>query len=134
MSLSIGRKLELYTGLIKQTFINNINNEYVFYKDEGGKHNYIVLYLNNKYKNNITGNIEILLNNLSFEDSDNIISYSITDEMQQNQINYKLLEDETIDSNNIRQTPNLTNYKPEMNIAINNKIEFKLKTKKSLHS
>ena len=42
MAVSIGRKLELYTGLTKQTFINNINNEYVFYKDEGGKHNYIV--------------------------------------------------------------------------------------------
>lgn len=131
MSDSIGQEQELYTGLIRKTFIDNIDSKFVFYKDEGGKHNYIVLYLHNKYKNNITGNIEILLDNLSFEDDDNIISYSITDEIKETQINYKLLEDETKDSNNIRQTPNLTNYKPEMIIAINNRIEFELNTRKS---
>ena len=131
MSNSIGQEQELYTGLIRKTFIDNIDSKYVFYKDEGGKHNYIVLYLHNKYKNNITGNIEILLDNLSFEDNDNIISYSITDEIKETQINYKLLEDETKDSNNIRQTPNLTNYKPEIIIAINNRIEFELNTRKS---
>ena len=129
MSNSI--RQELYTGLIRQTFIDNIDDKCIFYKDEGGKQNYIVLYLHNKYKNNINGNIEVLLDNLSFIDNDNIISYSITDEIKETQINYKLLEDETKDNNNIRQTPNLINYKPEMIIAINNRIEFKLNTIKS---
>ena len=131
MSHSIRQKKNLYTGLIKQTFINKIDNVCTYYKDEGGKNNFMVLNLKNKYKYNITGNIEILLNNYSFKDNNNIISYCVSDEVKQKDITYKLLDNEKINSNNIQQTPILSNFKPEVKIAINNQFVFNIDSKKS---
>ena len=74
------------SGIIKQTFIlTNSKNEYNFFKDEGGKKNYMGINLKNTRFKNLEIKVQALLDNKAF--SDKVISYYITDNIKNSDMN-----------------------------------------------